>query len=97
MLIFVSCFFLLSKDTISSCFFLTTSDCHGILYLTLGLVGKHSAAASMWAVTKFSYPSFKVCLSNIPYRVLNLFLIVRVSSFLGGNKSNIEQQSGCIR
>ena len=38
-----------------SCFFLTTSDSHGTLHLTLGLVGMHSAAAaaSMWTVTRF--------------------------------------------
>ena len=35
-------------------FFLTTSDSQGTLHLTLGLVGMHSAPASMWAL-KFSY------------------------------------------
>ena len=46
-------------------FFLATSDSHGTLYLTFGYIGMHSAAASMWALTKISYSSFEVCVSDI--------------------------------
>ena len=59
-------------------FSFTSSESHGTLHLTLCLVGMHSAAASMWAVTKFTYSSFGVCLSNISWRVSNLFLTVSV-------------------
>ena len=38
-----------------ACFFLTANASHGTLGLALCLVGMHSAAASMWALTKFSY------------------------------------------
>ena len=59
--------FLLSKDDIfmSSHFSLITIASHGTLHLVLVLVGMHSAAASMWAVTKFSYLSFGVCVLDI--------------------------------
>ena len=52
-------FFLLSKDAFFklSYFFLTTWTSH----ITLSLVGMHSAAASIWVETKFSYLSFRVC------------------------------------
>ena len=50
---------------ILSHFFLTISNSHGILQSAFGLVGMHSAAASMWAVTKFSYSSFGVSIANI--------------------------------
>ena len=43
-------------------FFLTTC---GTLHLALGLFSMHSAAASMWAVMKFLYISFGVCVSDI--------------------------------
>ena len=36
-------------------FFLTTCVSHRILCLALGLVGIHSAAASMWALIKIMY------------------------------------------
>ena len=39
----------------SACFVLTDYVCHGTLSLVLCLVGMHSAAASKWALTKFSY------------------------------------------
>ena len=59
-------FLLLSKDAFLklSRFLLTTSATHGSLHLALDLVGTHTAAAaaSMWAVTKFSYLSFGICL-----------------------------------
>ena len=49
----------------SACFFLTTNVSHGTLDLALCLVGMHSAAASKWALTKFSYSSFAVSVSDI--------------------------------
>ena len=59
-------------------FFGTTSDSHRTLHSALDLVGMHFAAASMWAVMKFSYLSFGVCVSNISWRVSNFFLTVTV-------------------
>ena len=45
------------------------------LYICLfGFVGMHSATAYKWTVTKFSYLSFRICLSDISRRVSNLFL-----------------------
>ena len=43
------------------------NDSHGTQHLALSLVGMYSAAAaaSMPTMTKFSYSSFSVCLSNI--------------------------------
>ena len=41
----------------------------GSLHLALDLIGMHSAAASIWVVTKFSYSSFGVCLSDVSWRV----------------------------
>ena len=66
-LVFVK-FLLSSKDTFFSCYliFLTATDSQATLHLALGLVGLHSAAASIWTVTKFSYLSFEVCLSDVP-------------------------------
>ena len=37
----------------------------GTLLLVLGLIGMHSVAASMRMVTKFSYSSLGVCLSDV--------------------------------
>ena len=71
---------LLSKDVtfILSCFFLTSRHSDGTLHLALDLVGMHSAAASMWALMKFTYLSFGVCASDIFWRVLNLFHTVTI-------------------
>ena len=44
---------------LSRFFFLTSCVSHGTLYLSLSLVGMHSAVASMLALTKFSYSSFE--------------------------------------
>ena len=54
------------------------SDSNGTLHLALGFVGMHPAAASMWAVNKFLYWSFEVYVSDISWRVWNLFLTVTV-------------------
>ena len=48
-----------------SSFFLATNDSHETLHLALSLVDMHLAAASTWAVTKFSYLSFGICLSDV--------------------------------
>ena len=59
----------------SACFFLTTNVSHGTLGLVLCLVGMHSAVASLWALTKFLYSSFGVCVS-VFCSASNLFLNV---------------------
>ena len=63
-------------------FFLTSSNTDGMLQSALGFVSMHSAASSMCAVTKFSYPSFRVCVSHISEKVSNLFITVTVHSLL---------------
>ena len=89
--------FLLSKDAIFFyfIFFLTTSDSHRTLLLTVGLVGMHSAAASMWTMTKFSYSSFRVSISVISWGVSNLFLKVTLYLLLT-SLLNEEQSSHLI-
>ena len=57
-------------------FFLTTCDSHETLHLALGLVDMPSVVVSMWAMTKFSYSSFRVCLSDVALSVSNFFLPV---------------------
>ena len=56
--------------------FLTANVSHGTLGLSLRLVGMHSAAASKWALVKFSYSSFGVCVSDFSCSASNLFLSV---------------------
>ena len=60
-------FLLINKDAVFTCsrFYLKAIDSHGTLYLHLGLVGMHSAAASIWAVTTFVYPSFGISLLDV--------------------------------
>ena len=50
-------FFLLHLEVVftSTRFFLTANVSHGTLVLALCLLGMHSAAASKWALTKFSH------------------------------------------
>ena len=55
-------------------FSLTATVSHGTLYLVLGFVGIHFAAASRCAMAKFSYSSFGVPFSVFPCSVSNLFL-----------------------
>ena len=73
-------FLLLHRSAIFtlSLFSLTTNVSHGTLCFALSLIGMHSAAASMWALTKFSYSSFGVCVSDIPWSTSNWFLSVIV-------------------
>ena len=59
----------------SARFFLTANVSHETVGLALCLVGMHSAAASKWAFTKFSYSSFRVCVS-VFCSASNLFLSV---------------------
>ena len=54
----------------------TTSDSHGTLHLPLGLFGMHSAAASMWAVVKFSFLSFGVYVSDISLSASNYHIFI---------------------
>ena len=62
----------------SARFFLTVDVFHRSLGLALCLVVMHFAAASMWALTKFSYSSFGVGVSDIFLSASNLFLSVSV-------------------
>ena len=58
-------------------FFSTTRDSHATLQLALDLVDMHAAAAaSKWTVTKFSYSSFVVWLSNVSWKASNFFFTV---------------------
>ena len=69
-------FFVLHLEVVltSARIFLTANVSHGTLGLTFCLVGIHSAAASKWALTKFSYSSFGVCVSVFCCSASNLFL-----------------------
>ena len=60
----------------SARFFITFNVSYGTLDLALCLVGMHSAAASKWALRKFSYSSFGVCVSVFSCSASNLFLCV---------------------
>ena len=55
-------------------FSLTAYVSHGALGLVLCLFGMHSAAASLWILTKLSYLSFGVCVSFFSCSVSNSFL-----------------------
>ena len=59
----------------SACFVLTSNVSHGTLGLAFWLVGMHSAAASRWALMKFSYSSFRVCVSDFSCCASNLFML----------------------
>ena len=52
----------------------TATVSHEAIDFALCLVGMHSTAASRWALTKFSYSSFGVCVSDFSCSVSNLFL-----------------------
>ena len=62
----------------SAHFFLTANVSHRTLDLALYLVGMHYAATSQWALTKFSYSSFGVGISDIFWSASNLFLSVNI-------------------
>ena len=62
----------------SARFFLTANVSHGTLCLAFCLVGMHSTAASMWVLTKFSFSSFGVYVSDFSCSASNAFLIVYV-------------------
>ena len=69
-------FFLLHLEAVftSARFSLTANVSHGTLDLVLCFVGIYFAAASRWALTKFSYPSFGVRVSVFSCSTSNLFL-----------------------
>ena len=77
-------FFLLHLEAVftSARFSLTSNVSHMTLSLVLCLIGMHSAAASKWALTKFLYSSFRVCVSVFSCSALNLFLSVNAYLFL---------------
>ena len=58
--------------------FLTTIDSQRTRHLILILIGMHYAAASIWAITKFSNSSFGACLLDVSWRVSDLFLTFTV-------------------
>ena len=60
----------------STRFPLTANVSHGILDFVLCLVGINSAAASQGALTKFSYSSFRVCVSVFSCRAPICFLVL---------------------
>ena len=55
-------------------FSLTVIDSQEILHWALSLVGIQSTGAILWVVTKFLYPSFRVCLSDVSWRSVRLVL-----------------------
>ena len=69
-------FLLLHRDAVFtlSHFFLTANVSHRTLFCSL--VGMHSAAASMWALTKFSYSSFGVDIYDISFSDRICFLVL---------------------
>ena len=87
-------FFLLHLKAVftSACFFLTANVAHGTLGLAFCLVGMNSAAASKWALMKFSYSLFGVCISVVRC-ASNLFLSVNayLSLVLTGGQSQCKQ------
>ena len=68
-------FFLLHLEAVftSARFSLTANVSHGSLYLVLFFVGMYFAAASRWALTKFSYSSFGVGVSVFSWSASDLF------------------------
>ena len=72
--------FLLLRTTffLWSFFSLDATASSGNLYLAFSLIGMHSANVSLGAVTKYSYSSFGVCVSDVSWRELALFLTVTV-------------------
>ena len=69
-------FLLLYREAVftSAHYFLNASVSHGTQGLALCLDGMHSAAASMWALMKFSYLPFTV--------TLLLYLMIRMKSLI---------------
>ena len=69
-------FFLLHLEAVltSVCFSLTANISYGTLDLGFCLVGTYSAASSKWALTKFLYSSFGVCVSLFSCSASYLFL-----------------------
>ena len=76
-------FFLLHLEAVftSARFFLTANVSHGTQGLALCLVGMYSAATSKWALTKFSYFSFGVGVSDISWsgNLLSFFFCLDVA------------------
>ena len=83
-LVFFNVFFSLSKDVfiLLSRISLFAVDSQGTLHLAVGLDSMHSAASSLWAVTKFPYSSFGLFLSDVSLWVSNLFLTITEYWFL---------------
>ena len=67
--------------TLSLFFFFFLIDSYGTLYSTLSLFDMHSVSASKWLVTRFSYLSCRVCLSDVSWRASNLFFFFTVCTY----------------
>ena len=76
-------FFLLHLEAVftSACFSLTANVSHGTLDFILCFIGMYFAAASKWALTKFSYSSFGER-DSVFCSASNLFLMVSLISLL---------------
>ena len=61
-----------------SLFPLPTIDFQETLQLDIGLVSIHLTAAFIWVVTKFSYLSFGVFLSNVSRKISNISYCYRI-------------------
>ena len=72
-------FLLLSKDAFFILIFLLfTIDSQESRHVAFGLLGMYPVDTSVWVVTNFSWSSFGVCLSDVSWRVPNLFLTHKV-------------------
>ena len=96
-------FFLFHLEAVfmSACFSLTVNVSHGTLDFVLCLDGMNFAATPNWALTKFSYSSFGVCVSNFPvmHRTFNvnaylsLLIFTNPSAQTGYDTRSIFKQS----
>ena len=82
-------FLLLHRDIVFtlSHFLFTINVSHRTLCLALSLISMHSAPASMWELTKFSYSWFGISVSDISWSASNLFLSVIVYLLLSKDHS----------
>ena len=95
-------FFLLHRDAVFRFlrYFLTANVSLETPCLALSLVRMHSAAASTWALTKFSYSSFGVSALNISWRSWHFFIVIvyslLLSVFFSGDQSQCVVLAVCV-
>ena len=73
-------------------FFLTSSNFHGTLHLALVLVDMYSATAFIWVLTKFLHLSFRICISDFSWKVLNFLVptyLLFISLLVSDNQSKL--------